>query len=72
MLAGGHDHHEAIQKDGGDDDEGEERVHQDVDGHPADGAEGGDDPEGVLRGEAKDVLPFADDDKCLEKMWVRC
>ncbi len=40
---------------------------KDVDGDAADGGEGGDHPEGVLRAEAKDVLPLADDDECLPR-----
>ena len=66
-LAVLHDHHDAVEQDGGDDDEGEERVDEDVDGHPADGGEGRHDPEGVLPAEAEDVLPLADDDEGLKR-----
>ena len=65
MCVRRHDHHEAVEKDGGDDDEGEERVDEDVDGHAADGAEGREHPQGVLAAEPEDVLALADHDEGL-------
>ena len=65
MCVRRHDHHEAVEKDGGDDDEGEERVDEDVDGHAAHRAERGEHPQRVLRAEPEDVLALADDDEGL-------
>ena len=37
LFSGRQDHHDAVEEDGDDDDEGEEGVDEDVDGHPEDG-----------------------------------
>ena len=34
FFAGGHDHHEAVEEDGHDDDKGEQRMHHDMNCHP--------------------------------------
>lgn len=57
---GRHDHEDTIGEDGNDDEEGEERVDEHVDGHPSDGVEGRQEPHGVRGTESVNVLPFAD------------
>lgn len=59
LFCGGQDHHDAVEEDGDDDDEGEEGVDEDVDGDPADGGERRKEPHRVLGGEAKNVFAFA-------------
>ena len=62
---GRHDHEDAIGEDGQNDEEGEERVDQDVDGHPPDGIERRQEPHGVRRAEPVNVFAFADHHKRL-------
>ena len=59
LFCGWQDHHDAVEKDGDDDDEGEEGVDEDVDGDPAHRGEGGEKPHRVLRRKAENVFAFA-------------
>ena len=67
LFCGGQDHHDAVEEDGDDDDEGEEGVDEDVDGDPADGGERREKPHRVLGGEAKNVFAFAYHNEGLKK-----
>ena len=71
LLCVGLDHDVAVDEDGTDDGEGEERVGEDVDGDPPDGVEGGEEEHGLLGGEAKDGAPLRDDDERLLVVEVR-
>lgn len=57
---GRHDHEDAIGEDGQNDEEGEERMNEDVDGHPPDGIERRQEPHGVRRAEPENIFAFAD------------
>ena len=57
---GRHDHEDAIGEDGQNDEEGEERMNKDVDGHTPDGIERRQEPHGVRRAEPENIFAFAD------------
>jgi hypothetical protein len=67
FFTGRHNHHQAVEKDCEDDRQREERVNQDVDGHPTNGAERRQSPDGRFGRKPKDVFSFANDNKRLEK-----
>lgn len=57
---GRHDHENAIGEDGDDDEEREERMNEDEDGHPSDRVERGQEPDGARGAEPVNVFPSAD------------
>ncbi len=57
---GRHDHENAIGEDGDDDEEREERMNKDEDGHPSDRVERGQEPDGARGAEPVNVFPSAD------------
>lgn len=64
---GRHDHEDAIGEDGQNDEEREERMNEDVDGHPPDGIERRQEPHGVRRTEPENVFAFADHHERLQQ-----
>ena len=59
------DHDVAVDEDGAYDEEGEERVREDVDGDPPDGVERGEEEERVAGREPEDGAALGDDDERL-------
>ena len=66
LFCGWKDHHDAVEEDGDDDDEGEEGVDKHVDGNSANRRERREKPHGVFSREAKNVFAFAYHDEGLK------
>ncbi len=62
------DHEDAVAEDGCDDEDGEQRMGEDVDGRPPDWVERGQEPHGVRGAEPENVLPFADHHERLQSI----